>query len=231
MAIKCTLCGSTKSVLFFEKKDSINNCDQLTIFPIHKCHGACGCFFTVYPPDWNVHDLYMGDTYHVHRQERTDHLHYENRYEHDMEISRMRINIMLNEYWPTLKRGQTLDVGCANGAFVETFYSEGFNAYGCDISPYIVERVKKSGNTHMRENKGRYFVWNVDDDNGTPSEKFNIITGNDVIEHSIAPKQFMMRLIQLLLPGGLLILDTPNFSDPQFMEYGIWDILATCQTD
>jgi len=42
------------------------------------------------------------------------------------------------------------------------------------------------------------------------SNQFNVITSFEVLYHSFAPKQFLLSCRRILMPGGLLILTTPN---------------------
>jgi len=90
-----------------------------------------------------------------------------------------------------------LDVGCATGIFLEFLKEKGINAKGIDISSKMIEKGKKKGlNCETTD------LFSL-------SEKFDLITLWDVIEHFINPKEVFKKVYQLLEKEEDIIIQTP----------------------
>ena len=80
-----------------------------------------------------------------------------------------------------------IDVGCGRGLFVSTLKQAGFkNVTGYDF--FVPEYSDRS----------------------VLEKKYDVVVSYDVIEHVEDPEQFFHMLKNLLLPGGLLLITTPN---------------------
>lgn len=101
-----------------------------------------------------------------------------------------------------------LDVGCSFGGFILTALKEGYDAYGIDVSSFVVKEAK---NEPLLKN--RIIQSNLLD--YEPKEPFDIITLIEVIEHVPEPEQVFQKLYDLLNPRGLLIIQTANFDGLQ----------------
>jgi SAM-dependent methyltransferase len=99
------------------------------------------------------------------------------------------------------KSGTLLDVGCAYGYFVELALSKGFDAYGFDPSSYAVQKAKKLvGDGRIREGTIQDVQY--------PQRSFDVITMFDVFEHLQNPLEDMIKLKNLLAPGGVIVMAT-----------------------
>jgi 2-polyprenyl-3-methyl-5-hydroxy-6-metoxy-1,4-benzoquinol methylase len=96
-----------------------------------------------------------------------------------------------------------LDVGCGQGQFVDTASSAGWRAFGIDLAKDAIA-IARSFGVECREED--FFASTLD------GERFDVITMTELIEHVPAPGRFLQRARELLGPGGLLYLTTPNFS-------------------
>jgi len=96
--------------------------------------------------------------------------------------------------------GKWLDVGCANGVFVQEIAKTGLDAQGIELSQNAVSIGKENGlNLH---------VGTVDD---LPSdETFNCITAFDVLEHVLEPLDFVGSIHKRLEEGGRVVMTVPN---------------------
>ena len=103
-----------------------------------------------------------------------------------------------------------LDVGCAYGGCLVAFKKRGANeVFGIDID----ERLLKLAQGNINDNRINADIrkMSVLDKNLLKSiGKFDIITCMDVIEHVEDPLQAIVRLTELLNPGGLLVMAIPN---------------------
>ena len=87
------------------------------------------------------------------------------------------------------KNHRILDYGCGNGNFVRYLKMKGFHN-ACGYDPYSA----------------------VYSDPKVIENKFDFITSQDVIEHTESPKDYFNTLANLVQPGGVLAIGTPNAS-------------------
>ncbi len=96
-----------------------------------------------------------------------------------------------------------LDVGCGKGDFVDAAIDEGYNAEGIELSPLAVNIAQGFG---LPVSNMDFFSSDIKD-----SSK-DIVTMFEVIEHLSNPVHFLDRAAQVVKPGGLIYLTTPNFN-------------------
>ena len=101
-----------------------------------------------------------------------------------------------------LRPGKLLDVGCATGFFLNVARQMGWNVTGVEISGYCCDYAKREFQLELH----RGFFTEV----ALPDGSFNLITMWDYVEHSLTPDQDIERAFQLLAPGGLLVIATPD---------------------
>jgi len=96
-----------------------------------------------------------------------------------------------------------LDVGCGDGSFVDAALERGYKAKGIELSRSAVELAKS---------------FNLPLDcidflsNQVQPSSFDVLTMFEVIEHLPRPLKFLQKASDVLTPGGLLYLTTPNFN-------------------
>ena len=95
-----------------------------------------------------------------------------------------------------------LDVGCGEGQLLRTAQSEGWDTFGIELSETAVRLCRERG---LAVSKTDFF------DSSLDHERFDGIIMSELIEHVPAPGQFLRRAEELLEPGGILYLTTPNF--------------------
>ena len=99
-------------------------------------------------------------------------------------------------------RQQTLlDMGAGNGVAVKAFAKMGYDAYYCDID--------KSYDSFIRETLG-ISDENILDPGKIPTNSFDIVFSDNVMEHMKNPLQEMERIMAYLKPGGTAIIITPQ---------------------
>lgn len=97
-------------------------------------------------------------------------------------------------------QGRWLDVGCANGVFVEEAGKRGIDASGVELSQHAVE-IGLSRGLNLS-------VGTVDD--LAPTEHYDCITAFDVLEHVLEPNPFLASIHARLTIGGHVVLTVPN---------------------
>lgn len=98
-------------------------------------------------------------------------------------------------------KGTILDVGCADGKFVEIMEMDGYTAMGIDISCDAVRNAKMKG-LHVFSGTLRQL----------PSSHggYDAITAWDLLEHIEDIREFLIDCKRLLKPDGLFIFSTPD---------------------
>ena len=99
--------------------------------------------------------------------------------------------------------GRMLDVGCGSGDLLEQFAKRGWETYGVDPSASAVAAAAKRG-ARVHQGTLRDQPW--------PPGSFALITFQHALEHVPDPVDALKRAAALLEPGGLLVIDVPNWS-------------------
>jgi O-antigen chain-terminating methyltransferase len=105
-----------------------------------------------------------------------------------------------------------VDLGCGRGEWIELLRDRGFAAYGVDGNAVMVDRCQALGLDARREDL-------LDHLHGLADRSRSAVTAFHVVEH--LPLGVLIDLIdealRVLIPGGLLIMETPN---PETMRVG-----------
>jgi 2-polyprenyl-3-methyl-5-hydroxy-6-metoxy-1,4-benzoquinol methylase len=107
---------------------------------------------------------------------------------------------------PGVSGRRMLDVGCGSGDLLAHFAKQGWEIYGIDPSASAVEAAARRG--------ARVHQGTLSDQPWQP-ESFTLITFQHALEHIADPVDALRRATALLEPGGLLVVDVPNWSSWQ----------------
>jgi len=125
---------------------------------------------------------------------------------------------LLKKFERYRRSGQLLDVGCFKGFFVHSAARRGWNAVGTEVSRPAVEFARRRLGLTVEQGD---LLELKQFQNG----RFDVITLFDVIEHLSRPDRYVRRAHQLLRPGGLLYLETPNVRAlPRYLLGRRWTI-------
>ncbi|WP_167358562.1 class I SAM-dependent methyltransferase [Rhizobium aethiopicum] len=98
-----------------------------------------------------------------------------------------------------------LELGCSHGSYVALLRQSGYDAVGIEMSPWVVDFAKTAFEIPV-------FVGPVESvDFG--DRKFDVIALMDVLEHLPDPVGTMRFALDLLSPGGILLIQTPEFKE------------------
>jgi 2-polyprenyl-3-methyl-5-hydroxy-6-metoxy-1,4-benzoquinol methylase len=95
-----------------------------------------------------------------------------------------------------------LDVGCGSGASVRAATELGWGAIGIDLDPELIEKGKTGFQVDLRCTDLL--------DAHLEKEQFHFIRLRDVIEHLPNPYEVLLEIKRLLVPGGGLLVSSPN---------------------
>ncbi|MFN8008977.1 MAG: class I SAM-dependent methyltransferase [Terriglobia bacterium] len=105
---------------------------------------------------------------------------------------------------PYCPRHRILDVGCGSGNFVREMEQLGWEAYGLELNHGAARYARDQMNLKVSQGS-------------LPNSKmeggfFDVVTMFDTFEHMPNPIEVLEDAQRILTPGGLLILNTPNFN-------------------
>ncbi len=126
-------------------------------------------------------------------------------YEHWAAACRRR----LRGWLPSSREARCLDVACGHGNLLYLLREAGYhNISGVDVSPEQAAVARKVWPDVKCENVLDYL--------SSHAEKFDLITGFDIIEHLHKTEiiEFLDLVRKALRPGGTVILQTPNAESP-----------------
>ena len=119
------------------------------------------------------------------------------RFEQDLQVA----NVRLQKLQMFKQSGTLLDIGCANGAFMQAAETAGFTVSGVDLSADAVPV-----NLRNRVRVGQI------QDVGLQRRSVDVITFNDALEHFIDPALAISIAGAALKRDGLLVVDVPDMA-------------------
>lgn len=111
---------------------------------------------------------------------------------------------LVEKYKP--RKGRILDIGAAAGFFLKVAKDSGWKTYGVEPSKWSVKFANK--NYHVNEIQGVLSEMKFKDN------FFDVVTMWDVLEHVPDPTADLKEVFRILRPGGMLIINYPDFGTP-----------------
>ncbi len=99
---------------------------------------------------------------------------------------------------------KVLDVGAGSGKWVRHLRARGIDARGVEPSRALFDRFLSVDGAFVCDVLGNYVR--------ATSERFDVVTAFDVIEHVKEPMEFLEQVAALLKPGGAFFVSTPDVS-------------------
>lgn len=186
--VPCNLCGSSERVAFCpENERGLVQCQN------------CGLVYVSPRPDPNELYALYGESYFHNDDSGT--VGYTNYLRDEFNI-RKTFSRRLKRLECYVKPGISLDVGCAAGFYMAQAHERGWQVQGLDVSHFAVGYVSERFGYDVRQGS----LLELD----YPSNCYDLITMWDVIEHVPDPKAYMEKIADLLKPGGVFALATPD---------------------
>ena len=107
--------------------------------------------------------------------------------------------------------GSLLDVGCGRGNLLEMFQRRGWRVLGTQVSRTAAGAARRRGVEVLRGELPEMEL---------PPGTFDVVTFFHVLEHLDRPERYLRKAAELLRPGGLLVVEVPNFASPGFRILG-----------
>ncbi len=117
------------------------------------------------------------------------------------------INFSINQIKISGDRKNYLDIGCNRGFNLAAAHEQGLNIYGIELVP---ELIRPFINTYPQY-KSQIFSERFEDAKlRLNADMFDLITGIDVLEHFENVVKDLQGIYEVLKPGGIVILQTPD---------------------
>lgn len=109
-----------------------------------------------------------------------------------------------------------LDIGCGKGDKLKEFHRRGLQVYGIDVSETAISeaRQKVSGDFKVGSFESADY----------PTEFFDVIRFDNVLEHIYDPRPFLKKVYNLLRPGGEAYAYVPNGDSPTMRWMGKYSV-------
>lgn len=140
----------------------------------------------------------------------------------ESEFSRKKVrrhHEILGKLAPHRGEGRILEIGCGNGAFLQTAREVGWSPAGLEIAGEAAAAARSRG-LEIHE----AFLHECE----LESESLDAIVMNEVLEHVWDPRSLLVEIHRLLRPGGALFLRTRNpeswtaaFCGPRWHHYSV----------
>lgn len=119
--------------------------------------------------------------------------------------------------------GTFLDIGCNKGFLLAAAIEKGWDVHGIELVPELTIPFKKQFPRYANQVHAKGFG---EAQALMKMGAFDAISAIDVIEHFEDPKGDMARIFELLKPGGVLLVQTPDTQNPMALEKrGDWGAL------
>src|ERR1017187_4390480 len=186
----CAVCGNAKCGPLFKNL-------QRSRFSVARCPG-CGLEFLAPQPDpEEIAQIYSADYYIPWDMKRSEN-------EVTAKMKRLTFARRLRELRQFVSSGPILDVGTATGFFLDEVLAEGsFAPYGIELSEYA------GGIARDKFGAERIHIGTIETAPFPPGF-FSAVTMSDLIEHVCDPAVVLARVHELLKPGGVAMIMTPD---------------------
>jgi len=115
-----------------------------------------------------------------------------------------RVIEIISEKFEGLQNKDVLEIGCATGDLLIEIKKVGARTKGLEISDFAANIARKRG---LDVTTGT-----IEDCAADYQNRFDIVMAFEVIEHVLSPVLFFKKCAEIVRPGGLLMLSTPNYA-------------------
>lgn len=204
MGFNCKICGHTSHSLIYQgpiRAGKFGNLSQEShsVFRCQRCHAACLDTVVSSVADSSSQEkFYESDDY---RKSVDSHESPVAFYLlHDAE----QIQSLPFLHWQKFRGSTVADIGCGAGSFLDFVSGLAGKCIAVEPSQTFQHELSKKGYSVFSYAHLAQSEW---------QEACDWITTFSVLEHVENPKQFLLDSIQLLKPGGKVLLSTPNTKD------------------
>jgi 2-polyprenyl-3-methyl-5-hydroxy-6-metoxy-1,4-benzoquinol methylase len=202
----CLLCRSDNWSPLVEAPDTSLRGDGRW-FMVVQCRDCGLCFTNPRPTAESMEQFYRVD-YRPHQMLADSKL----RASSSLHLPLLRAWRSRRKYLPKQGEGRLLDFGCGSGSFLLRMKAQGWKVLGLDASEELVQ--------HLRDDLDLPALAGTLPHPELPDESFDVITMWHALEHVHEPLDALRAAYRLLVPGGKLIVASPNIDCLPFRWFG-----------
>jgi 2-polyprenyl-3-methyl-5-hydroxy-6-metoxy-1,4-benzoquinol methylase len=215
--VACNLCGSRETRIIYEGSSRFDT-------PGTKVVQCCQCDLVYLNPrlarladNFTMQEAYLRDFYLPFYQQQ-------GLLSNTNQVLTDRIRPYYQQYLqmmqPYRQTNRVLDVGCAIGLFLVATRLDNWEGYGFDPSGPL--------SAYGREHFGLSIAQGELQTMNFPKHHFDVVTLWNVIEHLFDPQAVLREVSRMLRPGGLLIVQMPNWNSLARAQVGTkWEMFVT----
>jgi 2-polyprenyl-3-methyl-5-hydroxy-6-metoxy-1,4-benzoquinol methylase len=121
-------------------------------------------------------------------------------------IGRLWFGMIRRRRTPSKRVGRLLDVGCSNGAYLAAMRDIGWEVEGVEFDSDAVGYARHFHSLKVTQGDLEDALRQL------PESDFDVVTMWHVLEHSFDPAAALRLIHRVLKPGGVLMLEVPNFA-------------------
>lgn len=176
----CLVCGEKSTFLMFKEE-----------YPLYKCQGCDLVFLFPQPTtDFLAREVYSLES--GYQANKPSNL---------AAVRPTTKQKQILDFFKTRSRGTVLDIGCSNGQMMFWLKQLDFQVKGVELNQRTAAIARLNGL--------EVFDGMVNDSPYSPAS-FDYILLGDIIEHITDPRKFLIKCHELLAPGGMILILTPN---------------------
>ncbi len=199
----CPLCGRREEELLLEAPDPTPGDGPVLHFAVVRCR-SCSLTYTNPRPDEHTIGRFYPADYRPHRRPR------KMRHAAPSPVARWsgRSVPERDGGLPWVGQGRLLDFGCGGGSYMKRMADQGWRVTGLDAAVGAVREIQE-------ELGLRAIVGSLPHPELAPGS-FDVVTMWHSLEHVHRPLAILREAYKLLVPGGKLIVATPNIASAPF---------------
>lgn len=213
----CPHCGAHDDEILYSGMEHEYRTTTNRPFPVVRCRGCALVRLNPRPSVEELGRIYPAEYYAYHlSDETTEVAGLGQRLKRRM--YQRRLGAQLDRLGPRPGPIRLLDVGCADGRLLTWWKSskvgDRLETHGIEMSAVAAARARAAGHHVVT---GRFEV-----DTELEAGTYDLIIAAHVIEHVDDPVAFARRAADLLAPGGLFVVPTPNIDSWDARRFGRW---------
>ena len=206
----CDLCGNNKFNFLFQGQDRMHNIKG--IYSLNKCQKCSLIFLNPQPTSRELEKHYPKKYYSFNGKYPSKKLKwiYKTLFTNKRNFILRSLILPIKPLFRStkiIKGGTFLDMGCGSGEFLILMNSFNMDCYGIEPGEFDKEFANKN---NLKIKKTTIFNAKY------PSNYFDLITLNHVLEHIENPSQTLKELYRILKSKGTIIISTPQHNNLMF---------------